>query len=162
MPIDSITIRLTDGIKGAVDYAPNKLYDLTAIVSNPTDAEVEKAVALIVLTGERFLGRAAAPKPASRTAPKIEQEPAKPEPEPEPEPVKSDVSDLLPDIAPAREVSNDDIIHAVMKKNEALKDATKIRALVETYNPNPGLRVFKATEIPAAQRAEFLEKLGAL
>ncbi len=58
MPIDSITVHLTDGIKQG-DYAPNKVYDLTAYLSNPTDAELQSAVALIVRTGERFLGRAA-------------------------------------------------------------------------------------------------------
>ena len=88
MPIDSITVHLTDGIKQG-DYAPNKVYDLTAFLSNPTENEVLDAVDMIVRSGERFLGRTARARvevsaplpPTSSASPASTGEPAAGEPQ---------------------------------------------------------------------------------
>lgn len=193
---NGFTIRVSDGIKTA-DYAPPRLYDLTANIV-PADGETPEAaaahaIAVLTKVGRAYLGQSAAvvdiqetpapqetkqaPKPR---APKAETPPPAPDPAltspatPASEPgtateagtqptggATSGVADLLPD-PPAKEITNEEIVHAVMAKNEALKDATPIRALVETYNPSPGLRVFKATEIDQKDRADFLAKLADL
>lgn len=62
MAIQSITVRISDGIK-TVDYAPPRLYDLTAVIIDPrgTDAqkEVLDAIGILKAAGESFLGRSA-------------------------------------------------------------------------------------------------------
>jgi hypothetical protein len=68
MPIDNMTVHLTDGIKQG-DYAPNKVYDLTAFLSSPSEAEVDQAVDMIVRAGERFLGRKPTLPPTSSASP---------------------------------------------------------------------------------------------
>jgi hypothetical protein len=60
MTINSVTVRVSDGIKTA-DYAPPKLYDLTAIVESPAADDLDKTIDMLVAAGDRFLGR----KPAT-------------------------------------------------------------------------------------------------
>lgn len=187
MQFDSVTIKVTDGIKQG-DYAPNKSYDLTGILTNASDPDITAGILVLLKAGEAYLGRVPtavtttrkpAEKPAPQPAPPAEK-PAVIDPlegaatpasapttatEAGSQPTGVDTSDPLTGAAPPADVkpiTDDEIVHAVMTKNAELKDATKIRALVETYNPQPGLRVFKATEIEQADRAGFLVKLTAL
>ena len=171
--INYVTVRVSDG-KKTEDYGAPRIYDLTAnvVLAEGDDVDVAIAHAMRTLSahGNTFLNgkAAAAPKAAAPKAEEKKPEPVaepKPEPvaEPKPEPAKdNDLGDILGNSAPVAEINDDELVHAVMKRNEALKDGTKIRSLVETYNPQPGLRVFKATEISQKDRPGFLEKLAAL
>lgn len=58
MTLQTITLKLKDGIKGAVDYSPNKEYEITAYLENADEAAVQNAVDIIKRQGDRFLGRA--------------------------------------------------------------------------------------------------------
>ena len=62
--------------------------------------------------------------------------------------------------APAA-ITDADLNAEIQKKNAALKDPPKIRALVATFNPKPG-EPFSAKEIAQEQRADFVAKLKAL
>jgi hypothetical protein len=65
-------------------------------------------------------------------------------------------ADLLADVP--KEVSDQDLVAAVTRKNQELKDPKKIHALRETFVKLPkGLR-----DIPAADRPRFLAELEAL
>jgi hypothetical protein len=186
MHFDSVTINISDGLKQG-DYAPNKTYSLTGIVTNADSAAISAGIMVLLEAGEAYLGRNATAakvqvkRETKAKDPLIEMiretaaqvraeagiEPGKFEPTPPADPLEGaapkPADDPLEGAAPAaKEITNDEIVHAVMTKNAELQDATKIRALVETYNPAPGLRVFKATEIEQADRAGFLAKLGAL
>lgn len=63
---NGITVRISDGVKTA-DYAPPKLYDLTANLTpgvNP-EADALAAVQLLQRIGDAYLGRASAPVAAA-------------------------------------------------------------------------------------------------
>lgn len=64
--INSITVRASDGIK-TVDYAPPRLYDITALITPTDDENVDRLIAdtldRIKAAGDRYLhGTTAAPK----------------------------------------------------------------------------------------------------
>jgi|ERR1700688_4150845 len=63
MTIQAITVRISDGIKTG-DYAPSKLYDLSANVIDfdNVDEALASAIATLQRAGDHFLGRAVAPK----------------------------------------------------------------------------------------------------
>jgi hypothetical protein len=213
------TIKLKDGIKIA-DYAPNKEYEITAIVDDADEAKVREAVDIIKRQGDRFLGRAPAAaqeatqqtagenKPARRAAkdkdtsasatdastasqvvipglapsspqsdasavtpPKTEQQLLT---EGQPAELAEKQAKLEQTLAPENDplagtepegpkISDVDLNDAVAKRRGALGEAAvpKLRALVETFNPNPGTP-FVIRQIAQEQRAKFLADVAAL
>lgn len=74
----------------------------------------------------------------------------------------TDMSEFdVPGTTPAEAMSDADLLAAVQKKNAALKNPDKIRALIGQYNPKPG-EPFQVKQIAAEQRADFITKLDAL
>lgn len=188
MPIESISLNVKDSVK-IMDYADPRTYNFTAFIANPTDAEVADALAMMKTHGDAFLkGTEVKVAVRTRAAKETPNEGAKeappvsaPTPDassgggPAPAPASSPVAEAPPPAAsgiddligkpagPAKEITDQDVVNAVMKANERLKgDAVPIRELVESYNPQKGLRVFKAQEIEQKDRAGFIEKLNAL
>lgn len=187
MPIDSITVRVTDGLKTG-EYAPNKVYDLTAIISNPADGDVDRAITLLSGAGERFLGRApsavpaapaapAAPeaprrgRPPKNAAPPPAETPANPaeitdEPQAETPPANpADLSDVLggAEEPAAPEITDAELTSATTRKNSDLGNPAAVRALIQTFKPaDAGDRVMRLVEIPQERRREYLDKLAAL
>lgn len=187
MPIDSITVRVTDGLKTG-EYAPNKVYDLTAIISNPGDGDVDRAITLLSGAGERFLGRApsatpavpavpAAPEaprrgrpPKSAAPPPPAETPANPAeitdetpPAETPAANPADLSDVLGDEPAAPEITDAELTSATTRKNGELANPSAVRALIQTFKPaDAGDKVMRLVEIPQERRREYLDKLAAL
>lgn len=130
--------------------------------AGPTKADlVKQAEAAVGKPEAKPVGRPPAKKPPP--APK-QPDPAEIDEGPE---VIDDLSDLTgdaPAAPPAKEVTDQDIVAAITKKNQALKDAgcttgaLMIRTLIGEFIAPPG----QARQIDQAKRGDFMKKLEAL
>jgi len=55
MTINTMVVRLTDGLKSPIDYAPNRVYDISATIDNPTPDTLEHTITMIRDAGNRYL-----------------------------------------------------------------------------------------------------------
>lgn len=78
------------------------------------------------------------------------------------EPAATADDELTASEVPAvEEITDQDLLDKITRKNETLKDAARIRALKDEFFPKDG-NVYQFKQIPQEKRAEFLEKLSAL
>ncbi len=134
-----------------------------ATAAGPTKADLAKAAEV------------AAGKPANTEAKKPPGRPPKPPAPPAPpvadpaaveEPVDelADLTGEAPPAPPAKEITDQDIVAAITRKNQALKDggcttgAQMIRGLIGEFIAPPG----QARQIAQDKRGDFMKKLDAL
>lgn len=190
MAIQSITVRISDGIK-TVDYAPPRLYDLTAVIIDPRGADAQKevldAISILKAAGESFLGRSAPasavtvtasepaaevkPRAAKAAAQKANKEAAKPTVAPSggADELEDDLGETEPGDedfdapieADAKPVTDAELNDAAQAANRRVGDPKAIREIINSYNDDP-TKVFQMRQIPAAKRAEFIAKLEGL
>lgn len=177
MDINGITVRISDGVKTA-DYAPPKLYDLTANITpggNP-EADALAAVQMLQRVGDTYLGRTTAPvtaaevpapPPKAKAKEKPAADPAAIAPPPEPKQPAADsivTPDDLSDLVTVQEISDAELNTAVTRRLQELGPTgpAQVRGLKDSYNPEPGKRVLQIRELTQEQRADFLAKLAEL
>lgn len=190
MAIQSITVRISDGIK-TVDYAPPRLYDLTAVIIDPRGADAQKevldAIGILKAAGESFLGRSAPasavtvvasepaaevkPRAAKAAAQKANKEAAKPTVAPSggADELEDDLGETelgdedfdAPIEADVKPVTDAELNDAAQAANRRVGDPKAIREIINSYNDDP-TKVFQMRQIPAAKRAEFIAKLEGL
>lgn len=178
---DTVTIRVTDGTRQTVDYAP-RVYELTGTITNAIEPYIIEGIDVLQKAGERYLGRtapaatvsppAATPKTKAAKAASPPPPPATSDPssleETKVETKASDPSSLEDTGEKARYVkavedwvSDQELTVHTTRRNAELGDPGKVRALIQTYKPAdaPATRVWTLAEIPQEQRADYLAKL---
>lgn len=187
LSFDTVTIRVTDGTRQTVDYAPTRVYELTGTITNAIEPYIIEGIDVLQKAGERYLGRtapaatvsppAATPKTKAAKAASPPPPPATSDPssleETKVETKASDPSSLedtgekaadpsaVEDWAKPSLVSDQELTAHTTRRNAELGDPGKVRALIQTYKPAdaPATRVWTLAEIPQEQRADYLAKL---
>lgn len=186
MPINITngSVSVEDGTKASEDYTPARKVRVELHFDNPTADDINTAGDLASAQVDRLLGRTAtaaeatkrtrrtkeqiaADEAAKNSAPSADPlddlEPSKPA-EAAPPPPAEEVDELAgllggAGVPPAEEITDVALTEAVTKTNAATRNPPAIRALVDSYNPDP-TKTFQLRQIPQEKRAEFLKKLG--
>lgn len=187
MPINITngSVSVEDGTKASEDYTPARKVRVELHFDNPTADDINTAGDLASAQVDRLLGRTtaataaeatkrtrrtkeqiAADEAAKNSAPSADPldglEPTKPaEAAPPPAEEVDELAGLLggAGVPPAEEITDVALTEAVTKTNAATRNPPAIRALVDSYNPDP-TKTFQLRQIPQEKRAEFLKKLG--
>lgn len=178
-------VRIKDGLKAAEQYAPNREVEVHLTFSAPAEGQdISAHIASVGRLAQDHVHSILHKKEATilNVAPAAEKVKAAPvkkaAPAPEPVVAKADPvqtaaevkdalandewSDIPPTAitAPAKAaISDAQLLEAVHKANEIVKNPPVIRGLIATFNPDPS-KSFQLREIAAEQRDSFLVQLA--